>query len=88
MLGQIELENFAGLTTMPQDYASAWCAVEDLVGANYKPIICAGKQQVHGTNYYFIAEQTLVTNPPVRRLVKMAINGLNGEYKVIGIEAI
>lgn len=86
MLGQIELENFVGLTSMPQGYASAWSALEGLVGASYKPLLCVGKAVVHGTNYFFIAEQTLVTNPPVRRVVKLVVNELDGKYKLVGVE--
>ena len=89
MLGKIELENFIGLTSMPQGYASAWSgAMNDLTGATYKPLMCIARQRVHGTNYYFIAEQTLITNPEVRRLVKAVINEDCGEYKLVGVEEI
>lgn len=89
MLGKMELENFIGLTSMPQGYASAWMgAMTELTGATYKPLMCVGKQRVHGTNYYFIAEQTLVSNPEVRRLVKAVINADCGEYKLVGVEEI
>lgn len=36
----------------------------------------------------FIAEQTLITNPPIRRIVKLVINELNGEYKLVSVEEI
>ncbi len=84
MFGKIELEKFDGLTKMPQEAASAWSAVEGLVGASYKPLIYLGKQIVKGTDYFFIAEQTLITNPPIRRVVTLAIHGFNGEYNLIG----
>ncbi|MBQ4404267.1 MAG: hypothetical protein II857_07635 [Selenomonadaceae bacterium] len=89
MFGQIQLENFVGLTSMPQKAASAWSgAIEGLVGASYKPLLYYAKQLVNGTNYYFIAEQTLITNPPVRRLVKLVIHEKDGEYKIASVEAI
>ena len=89
MFGQIQLENFIGLTSMPQKAASAWSgAFDGLVGASYKPLLYYGKQLVHGVNYYFIAEQTLITNPPIRRIVKLVINELNGEYKLVSVEEI
>lgn len=84
MFGAIELEKFDGITRMPQDYASAWSAVEGLVGANYKPLLCLGKQVVKGVNYFFIAEQTLVAFPVKRRVIKLTIHGFNGEYELIG----
>lgn len=89
MFGQIELENFVGLMSMPQDYQSAWTGgMADLTGATYKPLVCYGKQQVHGTNYFFIAEQTFVSNPEVRRVVKLAINEFCGEYSLAGVKEI
>lgn len=85
MFGKIELEKFDGITTMPQHAASAWSgAIEGLVGASYKPLLYLGKQVVRGVNHYFVAEQTLITNPPIRRVVKLVINEFNGEYELVG----
>lgn len=85
MFGKIQLEKFEGITTMPQDAASAWSGgMEGLVGADYKPLLYLGKQIVKGVNYWFIAEQTLVTHPPIRRVVKLAINEFNGAYELVG----
>lgn len=84
MFGAIELEKFDGITKMPQDYASAWTAVEGLVGASYKPLLCLGKQVVKGVDYFFIAEQTFTTFPVRRRVIKLTIHGFNGEYELIG----
>lgn len=87
--GKIELEHFNGLTSMPQKYASAWDgAFEHWVGSSYKPLLCVGKQIVEGVNYYFIAEQTLTTHPPLTRIVCLAINEFNGKYKVASVEEI
>ena len=89
MFGQIELENFNGITTMPQHAASAWSgALEQIIGASYKPLLYIGKQQVHGINHYFIAEQSLMTHPPIRRIVKVIICELNGTYELVGVEEI
>lgn len=82
MTGKIELENFTGLTSMPQDAATAWSAVGNLVGATYKPLLFVGKQVAKGTNYHFIAEETLVTLEPIRRLVKLYVNEFNGVFGV------
>ena len=92
--GHIQLEHFVGLMSMPQKAQSAWDAVfSELVGATYKPLIYVGPQSVHGTNYFYIAEQTLITNPPVRRLVKLGINECRDEdgdveYKLLGVQEV
>ena len=85
MLGAIQFEDFEGLTSMPQKAASAWSALETggIVGASYKPLLYVGTQAVKGVNHWFIAEQTLVTNPPVRHIVAIAINEFNGVYSIV-----
>lgn len=82
MFGKIQLENFDACK-LPQKAASAWAAVEDLIGATYKPLIYLGEQIVNGTNYYFIAEQTLMTHPLIRRVIKFAIYEHDGEYQML-----
>ena len=82
MFGKIKLENFDACR-LPQKAASAWTAVEDLIGATYKPLIYLGEQLVNGTNYYFVAEQTLMTNPLIRRVIKFAIYEKDGEYHLL-----
>ncbi len=83
MLGEIKLAKFTSLTEMPQKAASAWAAVEELVGANYVPLLYVGTQQVRGTNHWFIAEQTFITALPERHLVKLAVNEFNGSFAVV-----
>ena len=83
MFGQIELENFTALTEMPQKAASAWSEVDRLVGASFKPILYIGTQLVHGVNHWFLAERTIVALNSDRRLVKLAINELNGKFKFV-----
>lgn len=82
MFGKIQLENFDACK-LPQKAASAWSAVEGLIGATYKPMVYLGEQLVNGTNYYFIAEQTLMTNPLIRRVIKFAIYEHDGEYQML-----
>lgn len=84
ILGAIEFE-FYDCTKgkMPQKYQSAWTAVEGLVGASYNPLMTVGKQQAKGTNYWLIAEQTLITNPPEKHLVTIAINEFAGNYTLV-----
>ncbi len=78
MLGGIQLEEFKGLTSMPQKAASAWVAIEGgIVGAGYKPLLYVGSQVVKGINHWFIAEQTLILAQPERHIVKIAVNEFN-----------
>ena len=85
MLGQIEIQILTDLTKAPQNVASAASAIETsgLTGASYKPLIYCGAQPVRGTNYWFIAEQKLVTAKPERHIVKLAVNEFNGEYALV-----
>lgn len=83
LLGAIQFENFEGLTKMPQEAASAWSAAEGLVGASFKPLVYVGKQIVRGVNHIFIAEETLITATPTKKIVTMAINEFNGVYAVV-----
>lgn len=86
MFGKINLENFTGMTSMPQRAASAWVGsrIDELTGAKFKPLLYLGDQVVNGTNYYFIAEETLPTNPVVRRVVRLTIHELGGEFTLLG----
>ena len=83
MFGKIELAKQEGLTKMPQMAASAWSAIGGLIGASYKPLVYVGSQQVRGINHWFIAEQTLVTENPERRIVILAINEFLGQFAVV-----
>lgn len=88
MFGKIRYENFTGLTTLPQKAASAWSILENLVGAQYKALLFLGTQVVKGTNYYFIAEQTLILATPIRRVVKVCINEFDNKFELINVEEI
>lgn len=86
MFGQTEIENFEGnVVKLPQDAASAWSELDAIkeCGAGYKPLLYVGKQLVKGVNYWFIAEQTLITKNNERRIVKIAVNHFEGKYTVI-----
>ena len=34
-------------------------------------------------NYVFVAEQTILSNPPVRRVISFTINCIDGNYELI-----
>lgn len=80
MFGKINLAEFEELDMrfVPDDARVAWqTATGGLVGAAYKPITYCGNQLVNGMNYFFTAEQTIIANPPVRRLVLVVIHDNN-----------
>ena len=79
--GQIELENFEACK-LTQEAASAFSILEGLDGVGYKPLLYCGKQLVKGFNHYFIAEMNLYSSKQ-RRIVLLAINEFQGEYKLI-----
>lgn len=83
MVGNIQLENFKGMTKMPQKAASAWAALDGLVGAHYVPLLYLGEQVVKGVNHWFIAERATVTLEPKRNIVKLGINEFQGNYTVV-----
>lgn len=84
ILGEIEFEiHDCTSGKMPQPYASAWTTAEGIVGASYKPLMTVGKQQAKGTNYWFIAEQTLITATPEKHIVTIAINEFGDNYTLV-----
>lgn len=85
MYGKIQLENFVGLSQMPQKYISAWiAATADLTDVTYKPLLYCATQTVKGINFWFIAEQSFaVAGNGERRIVKLAINEFNGNYEIV-----
>lgn len=84
MFGAIKFEDFEGLTKLPQKAATAWAAVEGkIVGASFKPLLFIGTQVARGTNYWFIVEETTVTNPPTKHITTLAINEFNGLYSYV-----
>lgn len=85
MTGAIQFEEFTGLTSMPQKAASAWAKVEELVGAEYLPLLYVGTQVVRGVNHWFIAQVTTSgTANPKKKIVKLAVNEFQGKFEVVG----
>jgi hypothetical protein len=90
MLGAIQLQDFANVKcNLPQKAASAWSgAFGGIVGASYTPLLYLGEQLVKGTNYYYIAQQTLVTATPIKRVALVVINEFQKKYEIVGVEKI
>lgn len=86
LLGGIEVDIITDLKKAPQKVASAKSALESVEicgsGAGYNPLIYLGKQIVKGVNYYFIAEQTLMTRNLGKHIVIVSVNEFQGEYKI------
>ena len=75
---------------LPQKAQSAFTAITGgLVGAEYMPVLYVGSQLVNGTNYCILALQTLITQNPEKRLVKMIINvSANGTASLVSVSGI
>ena len=86
--GGIEVVEQTEMKMFTQRAASAWGVMNDLVGANYKPMAYVGTQIVKGVNHFFIAEQTLVTATPIRHIVLVTINEFDGNYSLVSVENI
>ena len=62
-------------------------ALEGLVGASYVPVAVLAKQLVSGTNYLFLAAETLVTADPVDKTACVTVyQDLEGNITLLGIE--
>ena len=85
-LGSWKIEDLKG-TALPQKAQSAFTgATEGLTGASYVPLLYVGKQMVNGTNYAFIALQTVILAEPKKRIVKLIVNEpLKGEYSIVSV---
>ena len=84
MFGKIKLGQFNSIV-MPQKAQSAWDGVgfDEIVGAEYKPVLFIGEQQVQGINYVYYAEQRLLDSGASRRLVRLVINEYAGQYELL-----
>ena len=84
--------NIDGLkgASLPQKAASAFTKFTDgLVGAEYIPLLYIGSQTVNGTNYCYIALQTIICAQPMKRLVKLILNeDLNGKVTAVSVTRI
>ncbi len=71
---------------LPEKAASAFNAVYggSRLGCEIKPVLYCGEQLVSGHNYMYICESTMITNPPIRKLIKVVVNeSLDGKYSEI-----
>lgn len=89
VLGGWNIDEMKGCN-LPQKAASAFTAVTGgLVGADYMPVLYVGSQVVNGTNYCILALQTVITQNPEKRLVKMIINvSSNGTASLVSVSGI
>ncbi|MBQ9486826.1 MAG: hypothetical protein IJU91_03355 [Selenomonadaceae bacterium] len=85
LFGEIEISATTDLTKLPQKAASSLAVIEDKerVGARFKCLAYVGKQVVRGTNYWFIAEETMMTAGMTKHIVAIAVNEYQGEYEIV-----
>ena len=88
MFGSIEVLEQREMTAFPQKAASAWSAMNGLVGASYKPMAYVGTQVVKGINHIFIAQQTSATANGERHIVTVTINEFDGKFELAMIDRI
>lgn len=83
-LGGNDFNVITDLSKLPQKVASAMATLEnpELTGATYKALMYVCKQVVKGVNYWFIAEQTLITREPEKHIVKVAVNDFKGKMEI------
>lgn len=88
-LGGWNIDNLRG-TPLPQKAQTAFTTfTQNLVGAEYTPLLFVGTQAVNGTNYCFIALQTIICSQPLKRLVKIILNEKSdGKVEAVSIERI
>ena len=89
LIGSWKFENFKGIN-LPQKAQSAFTAATNgITGASYIPLLYVGTQVVNGTNYAFIALQTLILAEPKKRIVKLIVNeALDGKVSIVSVTPI
>lgn len=61
--------------SLPEKLATGFAqAFSDIQGASYTPLVYVGSQIVNGINYAIVAEQALITNPPIKNIVLIILN--------------
>ena len=74
IVGGWNIESEKGVN-LPQKAQTAFTKfTEGLTGAEYTPMCYVGSQVVNGTNYCYIALQTIICAQPMKRLVKLILN--------------
>lgn len=80
--------------TLPEKVATGFTEVfNNIVGATYIPLVYVGSQIVNGINHAIVAEQTLITNPPVKNIVLVVLNEkpideIKSSFTVVSIEPV
>lgn len=87
--GELDIVEQPEMTSMPQEAASAWCAVftdKPLLGATYKPVAYFGGKPTRGVNHVFLTQQTIILAKPERHIALVTINEFDGAFNVIDIQ--
>lgn len=75
-------------SAMPERIATAVSGLNDMVGAEYKPIAYLGSQLVNGTNHAVLAEQTLITGKDQKNVVLVIFRQVGDEVTLSNIERV
>ena len=67
----------------PAEAKKAWAGVQGWTGSSFKPVAFLGDQPCKGTNYWFLAEETVNCNPVQKKMVVFAINGFQDHYAIV-----
>lgn len=86
MVGSWEVN--VAVNAMPNDVATAFGKVNELIGAEYTPIAYLGKQIVNGVNHAILAEQILTTGKDTKNIVVIILNDRQGTFTIANIERV
>ena len=86
MLGSWEINVAVG--KMPQQIATAFGKLNEMVGAEYTAIAYLGSQIVNGTNHAVLAEQTVITGKDRKNAVVVIFNETKEGVTLVNIERV
>lgn len=73
---------------MPQNVATAFAGLSELLGAKYNAIAYLGSQTVNGTNHAVLAEQTVISRKDAKNIVVVVFNESKDGIALYGIERV
>lgn len=76
------------LNGMPQKIATAFNALNDLIGVKYNFIAYIGFQWVNGINHAVLAEQVLFTTEEIKNVVIIIFNEKDDDVTLVSIERV
>lgn len=71
---------------IPQEIATAFGKVTNLLGAKYEYLAHLGSQVVNGINHAILAEQTILDQDATKNIVIVVLNIRQGDISLVGIQ--